>query len=83
MLNKIFTLLKRIIVSLFILFGYNLILNRFNIIIPINIYTIVIVSLFSNFGFIYLVLLFKVVAREQKLTYERFMLHTSLILILS
>ena len=63
MLNKIFTLLKRIIVSLFILFGYNLILNRFNIIIPINIYSIVIVSLFSNFGFIYLVLLYLLVFR--------------------
>ena len=63
MFNKIFTLLKRIIVSLFILFGYNLILNRFNIIIPINIFTIVIVSLFSNFGFIYLVLLYLLVFR--------------------
>lgn len=63
MLNKIFTLLKKIIVSLFILFGYNIILNRFNIIIPINIFTIVIVSLFSNFGFIYLVLLYLLVFR--------------------
>ena len=37
---------------------------------------------FIVFFSIYLVLLFKIVAREQKLTYERFMLHTSLILIL-
>lgn len=41
----IFRLLKKIILSAFLLYGYNLIAVNFNLIIPINIFTVGIVSL--------------------------------------
>ena len=41
----IFRLLKKIILSAFLLYGYNLIAVNFNLIIPINVFTIGIVSL--------------------------------------
>lgn len=40
----IFRILRRIILSTFLLYGYNLIAVNFNMIIPINIYTIVFVT---------------------------------------
>lgn len=40
----ILRLLKRIIISAFLLYGYNLIAINFNLIIPINIYTVGFVS---------------------------------------
>lgn len=41
----IFRLLRKIILSAFLLYGYNLIAVNFNLIIPINIFTVGIVSL--------------------------------------
>ncbi|MEG2322131.1 MAG: pro-sigmaK processing inhibitor BofA family protein [Bacilli bacterium] len=40
MLKKIFILLKRVVISAFILYGYNLIASPLNLIIPINIFTV-------------------------------------------
>lgn len=40
----IFRILRRIILRTFLLYGYNLIAVNFNMIIPINIYTIVFVT---------------------------------------
>ena len=39
MMKKIWQCLKKIIISVFILYGYNLIATRFNLVIPINIFT--------------------------------------------
>lgn len=41
----VFRLLRKIILSAFLLYGYNLIAVNFNLIIPINIFTVGIVSL--------------------------------------
>jgi len=45
MLKKIFTVLKKIIISAFILYGYNLLAMPLNITIPINIFTVLSISL--------------------------------------
>lgn len=45
MLKKIFKLLKKIIISAFILYSYNLIATPLNLIIPINIVTISIITI--------------------------------------
>ena len=39
-MNKIFNLLKRIVLSYIILYGYNLIASQFNMVIPINVVTV-------------------------------------------
>lgn len=45
MKNKIFNLFKRIILSFIILYGFNTIGSNFNIIIPMNVITISIVTI--------------------------------------
>lgn len=40
MLKKIFNLLKRIVISAFVLYGYNLIASPLNLVIPINVFTV-------------------------------------------
>ncbi len=45
MLKKIFKFIKRIIVSIFLLYGYNLISQSLGIIVPINIYTVLAISI--------------------------------------
>ena len=47
MLKRIFKFIKRIIFSIFILYGYNLISQSFGMIIPINIYTVLLLSIFG------------------------------------
>ena len=47
MLKKVFNILKKIIISSFILYGYNLIASPINLIIPINIYTVGILTIFG------------------------------------
>ena len=45
MLKKIFKFIKKIIVSIFLLYGYNIISQSFGMMVPINIYTVLAVSL--------------------------------------
>lgn len=45
MLKKILKFMKRIILSIFVLYGYNLISQSLGMIIPINIYTILLLSI--------------------------------------
>lgn len=52
-------LVKRIVLSAFLLYGYNLISVNFNMIIPINIYTVVLVSILGV-PVIFALLLFKI-----------------------
>ena len=47
MLKKLFSLFKRIIISAFVLYGYNLIASPINLIIPINVFTIGILTVFG------------------------------------
>lgn len=47
MLRKIFSFLKKIIFSTFLLYGYNLIATSFNMVIPINLITILSISIFG------------------------------------
>lgn len=49
-------IVKKIIYSSFLIYGYNLIAVNFNMMIPINIYSLSIVSILGSFGMISLVL---------------------------
>lgn len=52
MLKNIVKLLKKIIIGMILLFGYNTFLSSLNLMIPINIVTIIIASLFDFPGII-------------------------------
>ena len=54
-MKLIFKYLKKIIIGVFMLFAFNLIANTFNIIVPINFFTIIIVGIFDVPGLIALV----------------------------
>lgn len=56
MFKFLFIILKKLIIGMVILFGYNTFLSSLNLMIPINIITIVIVSLFDFPGVIGLAL---------------------------
>lgn len=47
MLKKIFKYLKKFILSIFILYGYNIISQSVGFIIPINIYTVLLITFFG------------------------------------
>lgn len=47
MLKKIFNIIKKIVVSAFILYGYNLLVGPLNLSIPINIITVFLLTLFG------------------------------------
>ena len=57
MIKKLFVLLKKNILGFMMLFFYNTLLSSLNVIIPINIFTILIVSLLDVPGIIGLVLI--------------------------
>ena len=46
-LKKLFNLIKRIVISAFILYGYNLLVTPINLIIPINIITVTLLTIFG------------------------------------
>lgn len=55
MIKKILKVIKKLILSILILYGYNLATQSFNLNIPINIYTVLIVAIFDGSGFLGLV----------------------------
>ena len=57
LMKSIYYLLKRIVYSLCLLYTINVIIYTFGIIIPINIYSIVFVSIFDVFGVLVIVFL--------------------------
>jgi pro-sigmaK processing inhibitor BofA len=61
-MKKVFSVVKKIIFSAFLIYGYNLIAVNFNMLIPINIYNISIVTFLGAPGMLALVL-FKYVIR--------------------
>lgn len=60
MINLLFHLIKKFILSAFILYGYNLIAVNFNVTIPINFYTLLFVTFLGSPALIALIL-FKII----------------------
>ncbi len=56
MLNKLFKTLKKIIVSFFMLYGYNVLVPA-TAIIPINLITVLLITIFSIPAFIFLIVI--------------------------
>lgn len=55
MIKMIIRIIKKIIVSIIVLYGYNMITQSFNLNIPINIFTVLLVTIFDGCGFLGLV----------------------------
>lgn len=55
-MDKIFNWLKKIVFSAFLLYGYNIIASNFNLVIPINVITILLVSFLGAPGMFALIL---------------------------
>ena len=58
-MKKVWRILQKIIISIFILYGYNLIATRFNLVIPINVFTVGSVSILG-FPMLFVLVLLKV-----------------------
>lgn len=56
MLNKLFKFFKKLIMSFFMLYGYNVIVPM-TAIIPINIITVLLITIFSIPAFIFLIVI--------------------------
>lgn len=61
MLKKIINIIKKIIFSFIMLYGLNLLVNSFNVVIPINIFTIATVSFLGVPGLVSLIVMFFIV----------------------
>ena len=59
-MKKILEIIKKIILSAFILYGYNLIATRFNLVIPINIITLLSGN-FLGFPMLFVLVLLRVI----------------------
>ena len=55
-MHFIFKLIKKIVISSFFIYGFNILAQSINIIIPLNIYTITYTSLFGIGGFFSLII---------------------------
>ena len=60
MLKKVIGILKNVVIGFFVLYGYNLIGSQFNCVIPINIITVLVVSLLGTPALISLMFLYLV-----------------------
>lgn len=58
MLKKIIKLIKKIVISILVLYGYNIFTQPYNLNIPINMITITILVLFDTSGFLGIVLFY-------------------------
>jgi hypothetical protein len=56
MFKSILKIIKKIVISIIVLYGYNIITQPFNLNIPINVFTIGIITLFDTSGFLGMVL---------------------------
>lgn len=61
MIKKLLKVCRKIITSVFVLYGLNLILNSVNIIIPINIITVAVISILGFPGLFSLLMMFFVI----------------------
>ena len=55
MIKKLIKIIKKIIISIIVLYGYNMATQSFNLNIPINVITVLIITLFDGIGFLGLV----------------------------
>ena len=55
MLKALLNIIKKIIISIIVLYGYNMVTQSFNLNIPINIITVMIITIFDGSGFLGLV----------------------------
>lgn len=60
-MKHIWNVVKKVIIAIFMLYGINLLISSLNILIPINIVSIILVSLLGVPGIITLVILFLLV----------------------
>ena len=60
MLRKFFSFLKKILFSIFLLYGYNLIASSFNVVIPINVITVLTIAIFGIPALISFIIMFVV-----------------------
>lgn len=60
-MKHIWNVVKKVIIAIFILYGINLLISSLNILIPINIVSIILVSLLGVPGILTLVILFLLV----------------------
>lgn len=58
MLKKIFSIIKKVIYSFFLIYGYNVLASPLNLIIPINIITVALVMLFGFTTLISLIIIY-------------------------
>lgn len=61
MLKKIFKIVKKIMISVFLLYGVSLVVNPLDIIIPINIITVLFVTILGIPAVLSLILIFVIV----------------------
>ncbi|MBQ6840862.1 MAG: pro-sigmaK processing inhibitor BofA family protein [Bacilli bacterium] len=61
MLNILVKVVKKVIVAIFMLYGLNILISSMNIVIPINVISIVLVSLLGLPGLTTLVILFLII----------------------
>lgn len=57
-MKRIWDVVKKVIIAIFMLYGLNLLISSLNIVIPINVISVVLVSIFGAPGVLTLVLLF-------------------------
>lgn len=55
MFKSILKILKKVIISVIVLYGYNLLTQSFNLNIPINVITVLIITIFDGSGFLGLI----------------------------
>lgn len=55
MFKSILKILKKVIISIIVLYGYNLLTQSFNLNIPINVITVLIITIFDGSGFLGLI----------------------------
>lgn len=61
MIKKIINLLKKVVFSFLLLYGLNLLINSFNVVIPMNIFTLSVVTFLGVPGLASLVAMFFIV----------------------
>ena len=61
MLKKIFELIKKIVFSVFIIYGFNLIAEPLNLVIPINIITVGLITILGMPALLSLILIYFIV----------------------
>lgn len=61
MLKSLINILKKVIFSFFLLYGLNLLVNSFNVVIPMNIFTIGTITFLGVPGLVSLVVMFFIV----------------------